>query len=87
MGIRLQRHLGPADAVPPGHWCNDLARHAEGRMAMYVIGCPICGTVFDLPSTHTVASGGEVSPAVACRNGETCPFLEFVVFDGHGEPT
>lgn len=86
MGIRLQRHLGDAEDVDPGQWCNDITRHTPGQMATVLIGCPLCGTCSDLTSMHKVASGGEVSPAFACTNG-ACSFLEYIVLSGWGEPT
>lgn len=78
MGVRLNRLLGPVQALVAGQWTD---RTASGREAWC---CPACGSIADLPETHRVLRGGVVAPVVACAN-KACPFLDFLTLESHGE--
>ncbi len=74
MGLTLQRHLGPPTTMEPGQFTR-----ATGAT---IIACPLCDGLSTISETHAIDSSGRVTPAFACP---TCPFLEFLVLESHGE--
>lgn len=75
MAQTFARYLGPAEDLPAGMFCIDAS---EGHRT--VIGCPLCGERFGLPSGCGVDQCGRTSHAVQCSR---CQFWDFLVLQEH----
>lgn len=77
MGLQLKRNLTSVEALQPGEYFVDHAKHTKKSCVSVAICCTSCGGISYLTDDHKIDRSGLVTPIWSCR-AAPCAVLDWI---------